>query len=41
MIETIGMADVIIKSATSKEINLLDSDEYKLLSELIKTTACR
>lgn len=39
MIETLGKADVIIKSATSGSINLLEDEEFKLLKELIGTAA--
>ena len=40
MIETIGKVDIVIKNATSGNINLLENEEYLLLKNLI-TTASR
>jgi hypothetical protein len=39
MIETVGKADIIIKSATSGNINILESEEYELLKNLIETAS--
>jgi hypothetical protein len=41
MIETIGKVDTVIKNATSGNLKLLEEDEFKLLKQLIETTASR
>ena len=41
MIKTIGKTDIIVKSATSGNISLLDDKEYDLLKELISISASR
>ncbi len=41
MIDTLGKTDIIIKSATSGNINLLEGNDYKLLKDLIETAASR
>ena len=41
MIETIGKVDTVIKNATSGNLKLLDDNEFKLLKQLIETTANR
>ncbi|MHB1105929.1 MAG: DUF3800 domain-containing protein [Lutibacter sp.] len=41
MIDTLGKADVVIKSATSGKINLLLDNDFELLKELITTVASR
>lgn len=41
MIDTLGKTEIIIKSATSGNMNLLEDKEYKLLKELIEIKASR
>lgn len=39
MIDTIGKVDIVIKNATSGNINLLANEEYRLLKDLIETAS--
>ncbi len=41
MIDTLGKTDIVIRSATSGNINLLENNDYKLLKDLIETAASR